>query len=161
MGVIQRPQKKPLTGTTPFRRPLEAAYRRGMYSFTTPPQRTIGSFETMSSTQPQYEFAHMASSDDLLDHIGHRVMEDPFVDIHPTTTTNNLVHQTSALYRQATGALQAPLQIADSEIAAFQIITQNTDLRVAQRYLQQYAGDGPEAAAAYLVARDDGWEWSG
>lgn len=88
-------------------------------------------------------------------------MEDPFVDIHSTTTTNNLVHQTSGLYTQATGPLQAPLQIADSEIAAFQIITQNTDLRVAQRYLEQYAGDGPEAAAAYLVARDDGWEWSG
>ncbi|KAK3063690.1 hypothetical protein LTS18_013529 [Coniosporium uncinatum] len=161
MGVIQRPRMKPLTGTTPLRRPLKAAYRRDMYSFTTPPQKIIGSFEATPSTQPQYEFAYMASNDDFLDHIGHRAMEDPFVDIHPTTTTNNLVHQTSGLYTQATGPLQAPLQIADSEIAAFQIITQDTDLRVAQRYLEQYAGDGPEAAAAYLVARDDGWEWSG
>ena len=42
------------------------------------------------------------------------------------------------------------LQVADSEIKAFQMITETDDLGLAMRWLELCVGDGPEAAEAYL-----------
>jgi len=49
-----------------------------------------------------------------------------------------------------TRATQVHLQVADSEIRAFQMLTRTGDLGLAMRWLEMYAGDGPEAAEAYL-----------